>query len=106
EVRTGWLGLPPGAPELAAPGAGEASASPAAATATASTQLQLVTAAGMVGVDQDARTIAGLVVPYGPAGATSGGRLTFAAGSIAISAARRVKLLREHAQADSLGAGV
>lgn len=106
EVRTGWLGLPPGAPELAAPGAGEAPASPAAATATASTQLQLVTAAGMVGVDQDARTIAGLVVPYGPAGATSGGRLTFAAGSIAISAARRVKLLREHAQADSLGAGV
>lgn len=105
EVRTRWLGLPPGAPELpSAPGAGEAPASTPTASAR---RLQMVTANGTVGVDHAARTISGLVVPFGLAGHTSSGRLTWASGAdLRISSPRRVKLLREHDQTDSLGAGV
>lgn len=49
------------------------------------------------------RTITGMLVPYGPAGMTTGGLLTFAKGSIAWSDPKRVKLLREHDQGDVLG---
>lgn len=52
------------------------------------------------------RTITGLIVPFGQAGVTSMGRLTFAAGSLTWSDPRRVKLLREHDQRDVVGFGV
>jgi HK97 family phage prohead protease len=48
-------------------------------------------------VDTEARTISGLAVPYGPAGHTSMGAVTFAQGSIVMPAQLgRVKLLSEH----------
>jgi HK97 family phage prohead protease len=48
-------------------------------------------------VDAEARTIAGLAVPYGPAGHTSMGAVTFSQGSIVLPAQLgRVKLLSEH----------
>lgn len=55
-------------------------------------------------VDLDERTVEGLVVPFGPAGYTSDGLLTFKPGSLTwASDVRRVKLLREHDQRDSVG---
>ena len=57
-----------------------------------------------VTVDTEARTIRGLVVPFGPAGHTSQGRFTFGAGSLAWAAdLRRVKLLVEHDQRQPVG---
>jgi HK97 family phage prohead protease len=54
-------------------------------------------------VDAAARTITGVIVPYGPVGQTSAGRLQFSRGSLALPAdLSRVKLLREHAQADEV----
>ncbi len=71
---------------------------------TASTGPSLVLAApGQPAVDTEARTISGLIVPFGKAGQTSGGRLRFKAGSLTWSDVRRVKLLREHDQRDVLG---
>ena len=49
------------------------------------------------------RTIAGLIVPFGPAGVTSMGALTFAAGSITWADPKRVKLLVEHVQREAVG---
>lgn len=63
-------------------------------------------APGPIVASPSARTIEGIVVPYGPAGATSGGRVTFAAGSLRISDPKRVKLLIEHDQGRSIGYGV
>lgn len=57
-------------------------------------------------VDFDKRTIAGLIVPFGKEGQTSGGRLRFAAGTLKITRASRVKLLREHDQNDPVGVGL
>lgn len=67
----------------------------------------LIAATGDLGVDTEARTITGLVVPYGKAGHTSGGRLEFSAGSLRVSDPKRIKLLREHDQTgDVIGHGV
>jgi HK97 family phage prohead protease/HK97 family phage major capsid protein len=56
-----------------------------------------------VEVDATARTISGLLVPYGPVGATSQGKLRFSQGSLTWSEPRRVKLLVEHDQRLSVG---
>lgn len=58
-------------------------------------------------VDREARTIAGLVVPFGPAGFTSAGLLTFKPGALSwASDVSRVKLLIEHDQNRSIGHAV
>jgi HK97 family phage prohead protease len=49
------------------------------------------------------RTIEGLIVPFGKVGVTSRGPLTFSAGSITWSDPKRVKLLVEHDQRESVG---
>lgn len=51
------------------------------------------------------RTIEGIVVPFGPAGRTSGGLLTFGAGSLTWNPEKpgRVKLLVEHDQGRAVG---
>lgn len=64
---------------------------------------RLVIAAAVEDTDTNARTLRGVVVPFGQAGNTSGGRLTFAAGSLSWTDPRRVKLLREHDQRDVIG---
>lgn len=69
---------------------------------------QLVTFAGaaapVVEADTAAREVAGLVVPYGPAGQTSDGLLSFRPGSLTWSSdVTRVKLLRSHNQDAPLG---
>lgn len=61
------------------------------------TELQM-TAAAPAEVSTESRTIRGLAVPYGPAGTTSQGLLTFAAGALRWTDPRRVKLLLEHDQ--------
>lgn len=72
--------------------------------ARASTGPSLVLASpGQPAVDPEKRTISGLIVPFGKAGQTSGGRLSFKPGSLTWADARRVKLLREHDQRDVLG---
>ena len=54
-------------------------------------------AAPLETVDTEARTVSGLAVPYGPAGHTSMGAVTFKQGSIVMPAQLgRVKLLAEH----------
>lgn len=77
------------------------------------TRPQLVTFAGptlaaaaageALQVDATARTISGLLVPYGPVGATSQGRLRFSQGSLSWADPKRVKLLVEHDQRLSVG---
>lgn len=70
-----------------------ASAAPAA---TRPVTLQLA-APGAATSSPSAREITGLCVPYGPAGNSSVGAITFAAGSIALpSTTGRVKLLLQH----------
>lgn len=64
---------------------------------------RLVIAAEVADTDTTARTLRGIVVPFGQAGNTSGGRLTFAAGSLSWTDPKRVKLLREHDQRDVIG---
>lgn len=49
------------------------------------------------------RTVEGIIVPFGPAGRTSGGMLTFGAGSLRWSEPKRVKLLVEHDQRAAVG---
>ena len=49
-------------------------------------------------IDVTARTISGLVVPFGQVGETSQGRLQYGPGSLRWSDPRRVKLLVEHDQ--------
>jgi HK97 family phage prohead protease len=57
-------------------------------------------------VDQQARTITGLAVPYGQS-AKSGGRYwRFVKGSIKYSAVNRVKLLRDHDNAQAVGKAI
>lgn len=72
---------------------------------TDTSHLVLAAAAGSPATASRAeRTIAGRVVPFGPAGETSFGRLTFAAGSITLPEdPRRVKLLVEHDQRAVVG---
>lgn len=66
-------------------------------------QLHLA-APGPVTASESARTISGRVVPFGPAGQTTAGTLTFGAGSLRwASDVKRVKLLREHDQRDAVG---
>lgn len=61
-------------------------------------------AAPAVEADTAAREVAGLVVPYGPAGSTSDGLLSFRPGSLTwASDVSRVKLLRAHDQDAPLG---
>lgn len=57
-------------------------------------------------VDAAARTISGLIAPYGEVGSTSAGRTRFLAGSLRWSEPKRVSLNREHVRADALGVGV
>jgi len=67
-------------------------------------QLSTAAATGQgVTVDQTRRTISGLLVPYGPVGATSQGRLRFRQGSLSWSDPKRVKLLIEHNQREVVG---
>lgn len=54
-------------------------------------------------VDSSARTISGLLVPFGVPGQTSTGRLIYTKGSLRWSDPRRVKLLVEHDQRLSVG---
>lgn len=77
------------------------SSAPATPTTTASDA-----PAGLT-VDRENRTISGLVVPFGPAGYTNSGLLTFKPGSVTwASDVRRVKLLIEHDQNRSVGHAV
>lgn len=78
---------------------------PALTTAAAGPSLILASPTSPI-VDFEARTISGVAVPFGRPGETSGGRLRFAAGAIAISGAKRVKLLVEHEQKSSVGYGL
>lgn len=73
------------------------------ATFSDSPSLLVAAAPGPVTASPAERTISGLIVPFGPAGATSGGLLTFSAGSLRWSEPRRVKLLVEHDQGRSVG---
>ncbi len=71
-------------------------------TTTASVML-----AALDNVDQAARRISGLAVPYGPVGDTSVGPVTFAQGSLELPAqVGRVKLLRDHQHSAPLGYAV
>lgn len=55
-------------------------------------------------VNLQARTITGLIVPYGQVGETSQGRVTYARGSLRLPTdTRRVKLLVEHDQGQAVG---
>lgn len=54
-------------------------------------------------VDSEARTITGLAVPYGQVARSNGRRWRFAPGSIKYSAVNRVKLLRDHDNAQAIG---
>lgn len=66
----------------------------------------MTTAAGAsepVTASPSARTISGRIVPFGPAGQTSQGRLTFGAGALRWTDPRRVKLLLEHDQRQAVG---
>lgn len=59
------------------------------------------------GADVERRTIRGLALPYGVQGRTSRGRVTVEPGAIAIpSDLRRVKLYRDHRNADGTGTPV
>jgi HK97 family phage prohead protease len=72
-------------------------------TATA-TRRVLQLAAAVNGVDEQARTITGLAVPYGPVGHSSVGPVTFAQGSITLPAqVGRIKLLEQHDPERPLG---
>src|SRR4029077_11587115 len=54
--------------------------------------------------DTDARTLAGVAIPYGEAGSTSAGRLTIDAGAIRVpDQLRRIKLFREHGRTTPVG---
>lgn len=68
-------------------------------------RLTLTAPAAMVqATNTEARTLTGIALPYGEAGATSAGRLTIDAGAVRIpDPLRRVKLLREHDRAVSVG---
>lgn len=54
-------------------------------------------------VDPHARTVTGLVVPYGPVAAKGGRKFRFAKGSLKYADARRVKLLLDHDATKPLG---
>jgi hypothetical protein len=77
----------------------------------APTGSQLVTFAGTaaapaptLSADPNARIVSGLVAPFGPAGSTSDGLISFRPGSLSWSAdVSRVKLLRAHDQDAPLG---
>ena len=61
-------------------------------------------AATIDATDTEARTLAGVAVPYGEAGSTSAGRLTIDAGAIRVpDVLRRVKLFREHGRTAPVG---
>ena len=61
-------------------------------------------AATIDATDTEARTLAGIAVPYGQVGATSAGRLTIDAGAIRVpDDLRRVKLFREHGRTTPVG---
>lgn len=63
-----------------------------------------IEATAQVTVDAERRTITGVLIPAGgTVGHTSAGPTVFVAGSLSWSDPRRVKLLREHQQNDSLG---
>jgi HK97 family phage prohead protease len=57
-------------------------------------------------VDVDARTIVGLAVPWGQAATSKGRSFRFARGSIKYAAVNRVKLLRDHDNAQAIGKAV
>lgn len=57
-------------------------------------------------VDEQARTITGLAVPYGQVARSGGRKWRFAKGSIRYGAVNRVKLLRDHDNAQAVGVAV
>ncbi|MEV0902895.1 phage portal protein [Actinoplanes sp. NPDC049802] len=57
-------------------------------------------------VDQQARTITGLAVPWGKVARSGGKRYRFAKGSVRWSAVNRVKLLRDHQTGSAIGKAV
>lgn len=57
-------------------------------------------------VDVEARTITGLIVPWGKVGKSKGRRYRFAAGTIRWSAVNRVKLLRDHVNSSAIGKAI
>jgi hypothetical protein len=64
-------------------------------------------AAAITATDTDTRTLAGIALPYGEAGATSLGRLTIDAGAVRVpEQLRRVKLFREHGRTTPVGYAV
>lgn len=73
-------------------------------TTTPSPSLLTAAAGSPASTSRAARTISGRIVPYGPAGQTSFGRLTFAVGSLVLpDDPKRVKLLVEHDQRHVVG---
>ena len=66
-------------------------------------QLLHAAAPGPVTASPAERTISGLIVPFGKPGHTSGGLLTFGPGSLRWGDPKRVKLLVEHDQRESVG---
>lgn len=57
-------------------------------------------------IDTQARTITGLAVPWGQAARSGGRRWRFARGSIKYSAVNRIKLLRDHDNAQAIGKAI
>lgn len=77
-------------------------------TTTADAPRLLANAPGAAAAAEGSRIVEGLIVPFGPDGATSMGRFTFGPGQIELpapGASSRVKLLREHDQRDPVGVG-
>jgi len=62
--------------------------------------------AGQFKVDAHARTVTGLVVPYGPTARSGGGNWRFSQGSLKYSDLKRVKLLRDHDHGQALGVAI
>lgn len=62
--------------------------------------------AGQFRVDAHARTVTGLVVPYGPTARSGGGNWRFTQGSLKYSDLKRVKLLRDHDHGQALGVAI
>lgn len=60
-------------------------------------------AASITAANQDTRTIAGKIAPYGEVGYTSAGKVIFAAGSIKVANINKIKLLMSHDNSKVVG---
>ncbi|WP_281251408.1 phage portal protein [Micromonospora avicenniae] len=106
--------LPAGASPAPTPDPTE-EAAPAAVGATRDIGLNLSADAGMVfadvpaatfSVDEESRTITGLVLPYGRVAVRNGRRWRFDKGSLQFADLGRVKLLRDHDRSQAVGRAV